>query len=338
MEAPKTVSEASRSGGMETPTAPNLRVKSVLVPTDFSEESVKAVQYGSAFAEKFNAQLLLLHVVPPAPVFAGLEAVPLVADDPKILKDIEGQLALFARNHIPTGVAVTQLVRFGSPFEEVVSIANARNIDLIILSTHGHTGIKRVAFGSTAERIVNRAGCPVLVVRQKEREFVGERQSLLDHRIRISRILAAIDFSDSSRKALQYAVGFAKCFEASIVCVHVLNIPYGAGEAGIAVQLETFQKAFHVDAEKKIAALIKETAESVPTEIIIRAGGPYHEVVKAADERQIDLIVTGTHGRTGVGHFLLGSTAERIVRHAHCPVLVVREKEHDFLAATDDAT
>jgi nucleotide-binding universal stress UspA family protein len=315
-----------------------LQLKNILVPTDFSDESLKAVHYGSAFARRFSATLLLLHVVPPAPVFAGFEAVPLVADDPDILKNSEEHLAQFATKHIPMGAAVTQLVRFGSPFEEIVSIGKARNIDLIVVSTHGHTGIKRVAFGSTAERIINRAGCPVLVVREKEREFVSGQQPPFDNAIRINRILVAIDFSDSSRKALQYAIGFAKQFDSSVTCVHILNVPYGAGEAGIAVELETFQKAFHVDAEKKMAALLKETGASVETEKIIRTGGPYHEVIKVADERQIDLIVTGTHARTGVGHFLLGSTAERIVRHAHCSVLVVREKERDFVTATDRAT
>lgn len=270
--------------------------------------------------------------MPPAPVYAGFESIPIVADDSTVIKNYEAQLAQLATRHLPATVAVSPLVRFGSPFEEIVSIANARKIDLIIVSTHGHTGMKRVAFGSVAERIVQQAGCPVLVVREKEHEFVdGGGGKARNDSIRINRILVAVDFSESSRKALQYAVGFAKEFGGSITLVHVLNVPYGAGEAAMVVEFEAFQKSFHLDAEKKMASLLAEFAGSVEADTVITTGGPYREIIKLADERQIDLIVVGTHGRTGIGHFLLGSTAERIVRHAHTPVLVVRDKEHDFI-------
>lgn len=308
-----------------------LALTNILVPTDFSRESLKAVHYGIAFARQFNAVFWLVHAIEPAGIAAGLEGIPITIDESQVANNLEQQLAEFASKHIPSDIAVRTLVERGRAFEEIISIARARNIDLIIASTHGHTGFKRVLFGSTAERIVQRAPCPMLIVREHEQEFLGGAARQDEEIIRLKRILVPIDFSDCSRNALRYAVAFAKQFKAEILCLHSIEIPYGTGEAGIVIETEAFRKRLHEEAKKQMTVLLQEEGATVSEECILKLGTPYREIIQAADDRGIDLVIMGTHGRTGVKHFLLGSSTERVVRHAHCPVLVVREREHEFI-------
>jgi nucleotide-binding universal stress UspA family protein len=307
------------------------RLKNILVPTDFSTESNKALRYGIAFAQKFDAVLSLIHVVEPPPVFGGFESIPIVVEDAEVQKNADQNLVALAKKNVPLGVAVSPLAVRGVPFEEIVSTARARKIDLIITSTHGHTGLKRVLFGSTAERIVQRAPCPVLAVREREHEFLTGATKSENGGIRLARILVPTDFSDCSRKALHYATAFAKIFRAEIFLLHVLDMPLAAGEAGMAVEMAAYQKSIHAAADKGMIAFLKDHPEPPPAEKEIRAGVPYREIIQTADNQRIDLIVMGTHGRTGLGHFLLGSVTERVVRHARSPVLVVREREHEFI-------
>lgn len=150
---------------------------------------------------------------------------------------------------------------------------------------------------------------------------------------RLKRILVPIDFSERSHKALEYAIPFAKQFQAEILCLHVIEIPYGAGESGFVAEMEAFRKDMLRDTRKRMDELRSRQMAGIPSRAEVRTGAPYHEITRAAEEENIDLVIMATHGRTGLGRFFLGSTTERVVRHAHCPVLVVREHEHEFLAS-----
>jgi len=149
---------------------------------------------------------------------------------------------------------------------------------------------------------------------------------------RLTRILAPIDFSDCSLKALDYAAGFARSFQAWITLIHVVQVPYGTGEAVI-VDLDRIRQRMREDSERQLAALVTKLTrdQEISMDIIVREGNPYAEIVRVAQEQRIDLIIIATHGHTGIKHVLLGSVAERVVRHASCPVLVVREHEHEFV-------
>ena len=311
--------------------ASKLRLKNILVPTDFSAESLKALRYGIAFAHEFNAALWLIHVVEPPPFAAGFESLPIVIEDMQLVQKSERRLKELAAERIPSDIPMNTLVQQGPPFETIVSSARAHEIDMIVASTHGHTGVKRVLFGSTAERIVQHAPCPVLVVREREHEFLGDMPRTNHRAINLKRILVPIDFSECSRKAIEYGVAFAGEFKSEILCLHAIEIPYGTGEAGIVLETEAFNKRLREEAEQQAVVFLQNQAASPSQECAIKLGTPYREIIRMADEREIDLIIVGTHGRSGIRHFLLGSTAERVVRHAHCPVLVVREREHEFL-------
>jgi universal stress protein A len=149
--------------------------------------------------------------------------------------------------------------------------------------------------------------------------------------IAIRKILVPTDFSPASRKALSYALRFAKDRNSEITLLHVLEPETPLTLAGRPAAA-AFSEAELAGVEESLRALA-DSAETAGTgtKSVLRTGVATHEIVEAAKELDIDLIVIATHGFTGWKHFAIGSTAERVARAAPCPVLVVREKEHDFI-------
>jgi nucleotide-binding universal stress UspA family protein len=147
----------------------------ILVPTDFSKQSQNALKYAAAFAEKFGAELYLLHVVQDLAVFIPdmLTVAPPVVPSVKELTDaVYVAFDRIVEDNQLAAVTIHREVREGSPFSEIVRFAREENIDLIILSTHGHTGLAHMLLGSVTEKVVRKAPCPVLTVRDPEHEFV----------------------------------------------------------------------------------------------------------------------------------------------------------------------
>ena len=151
-----------------------INLKRILVPIDFSPLSKKALLYAARLAQQFNAQVDLFHVVEPEipPAFDGFMIAP-----PPITNgatsSCAGQMKTLANSARNAGVLrVNSTVRLGMPAFEIVEAAKEFDVDLIVIATHGYTGWKHFAIGSTAERVVRAAPCPVLVVREKEHEFV----------------------------------------------------------------------------------------------------------------------------------------------------------------------
>ena len=163
---------------------------------------------------------------------------------------------------------------------------------------------------------------------------LGERDSLSALAmppIRLKRILVPTDFSECSRQALRYAVPFARQFDASIVLLFVAQVNFPGAEV-IDVNVARLETELRVSGERQLKALLeREIGGAVPARAVVRTGQPVSEILHVAETMDIDLIVISTHGRTGLAHVFLGSTAEKIVRHAKCPVFVVREKERDFV-------
>lgn len=150
-----------------TASASPLRIKSILVPLDFSPSSKKALDYAVIVARQFKAKLTFLHVVEPAgtPDFAA--SFSLVMEDDKLMVAAKKELEnVIEAARVPRGLVEKILVRFGRSFHEITEAARTRKADLIIISTHGYTGLKHALLGSTTERVVRHASCPVLVVRQ----------------------------------------------------------------------------------------------------------------------------------------------------------------------------
>lgn len=150
-----------------------LKIRRILVPIDFSSRSKKALEYAIPFAKQFGARLCLLYVGPGYYLVPELAAVDLSTYQFTQRADAAAKLATFATREIPATFAVDLLVRNGQPALEIEDVAKEIDADLIIISTHGYSGIKHLWFGSIAEQVVRHASCPVLVVRESEREFLA---------------------------------------------------------------------------------------------------------------------------------------------------------------------
>jgi nucleotide-binding universal stress UspA family protein len=150
---------------------------------------------------------------------------------------------------------------------------------------------------------------------------------------KIKHILVPIDFSDCSKKALQYAVPLAKEHEAALTLLYVVPPAYGAGEYG-GIDYAQLEAGMREGGEKELAKLaMDERRGEISVDALVRVGSPGVNIIEVARSLPADLIVISTHGRTGLKHILLGSVAEHVVQRASCPVFVVREREHEIIAS-----
>ena len=148
-------------------------LKHILVPIDFSDCSKKALQYALPFAKEHQAALTLLYVVPPAYGAAEYGAIDYAQLEASMREGGEKELAKLVVDEVRGEVAADTLVRVGSPAREILETARSLPADLIVISTHGRTGLKHVFLGSVAEHVVQRAPCPVFVVREREPEILA---------------------------------------------------------------------------------------------------------------------------------------------------------------------
>ena len=145
--------------------------KTILVATDFSEVSLNALQVAKLFAEQFGATVQILTVIEPIPFIAGVESMPLAVTDDRVEKNTRMELARLVARELPPTISSKVEVLWGKPADEILKLARGCNVDLILLGTHGRTGLKHLLLGSTAENVVRRAPCPVLVVPPPERRI-----------------------------------------------------------------------------------------------------------------------------------------------------------------------
>lgn len=143
----------------------------ILVPIDFSDYSKMALDYAVEFAKKFNSQLFLIYVIEPIvyPSDFGLGQVPMSSIDMEIQSRAEDEMQKLVNEKVPKETKVSWIIRVGKPFIEIINEAKEKDCDLIIIATHGHTGIEHILFGSTAEKVVRKSPIPVLVVREKQK-------------------------------------------------------------------------------------------------------------------------------------------------------------------------
>ncbi len=150
--------------------------------------------------------------------------------------------------------------------------------------------------------------------------------------ISIKNVLCPIDYSVYSEKALKYAIEFAEKYNAKLYLMHVLDIRiYDINDPELynvnVIDKETINKL----RERLHKCISEDTRKNIEVETIVIEGVPFAEIIKKAREFKVDLIVLGTHGRTGLSHAIMGSVAEKVVRKAPCPVLTIRHPEHDFV-------
>lgn len=318
----KTGSQASKFPPASV--GPVIRLKRILVTTDFSIESKKALPYAAAFAERLGGEVALLHVVEPPPRFAGLESIALLQSGDAAMGRVFGALDALAGQTFGTKTRVTTHARTGKPFHVITNTAQELPADLIIMATHGYSGLKHTFLGSTTERVVRHAPCPVLAVRGAENKPAGRTRKP----VAIQRIVLATDFSEHSMKAFPLAQSLAVGFGARLTLMHVVEkFPIDA-MLGQELARDTSERLTgQARAQLMELAAALRRRDGLQADVAVRFGKPFDEITRGAKELDASLIVLSTHGYTGLKHAYLGSVAERVVRHAHCPVLVVRPNE-----------
>lgn len=152
-------------------------------------------------------------------------------------------------------------------------------------------------------------------------------------RIKINKILCPTDFSEPAENALRYAFTLADKYGAKVYVQHVLEpiTPVPGIDMGPSFNYDERPHTFQQVEEPLQEMLAKIDKASVPYETVVSRGAPFLEIIRTAKENEVDMIVIATHGRTGLAHILLGSTAEKVVRKATCPVLTVKQTEHEFV-------
>jgi nucleotide-binding universal stress UspA family protein len=320
------MSNSKRPGTAKPNIAPAAlpKIRKILATTDFSDESRAGVRYAVAVAEKLNAAVALLHVIEPHSRMSGVESVLLASQDSEVIALVREKLATLAKSEGKGDMAITSSVRTGKPFHEITTDARERAADLIVIATHGYTGAKRVLLGSTAEQVVRHAPCPVLTVPAR----TSPKRTGKIPPFKIKRILVPIDFSNISKDALPWATFLAAQFNAELILLHVVEkfpMDYLLGRELMNHTIVPLMKQAEADLEHLAGSLNKSTGVNISA--VVREGKPFEEICHAAETLGADLISLTTHGYTGLKHVWLGSTAERVVRHSHCPVLAVRAME-----------
>ncbi len=293
----------------------------ILLATDLSQSAKEAEAYACMLASSWRATLTAISILEfPPGMNPEYHVNRLYLGE--LMKQATKQLVELKTRAADHGLSVQTRVVTGIPSEEVLAAAKADDVDLIVVGTRGKTGLEHVMLGSTAERIIRMAPCPVLAVRS-EREGTGLAASGEPHPTALERILLPIDFSDCSVDALEYAAVVAQRTKASLMLLHVLEpVSYGIDFTFPHVsKRKQMRQALGKQLSDVVTAL---AAVGVPSEYSIRGGLPGDSILDVARTRPVDMIIMGTHGRRGLSHAFFGSVAESVLRKSHCPVLTVR--------------
>lgn len=279
----------------------------ILLPTDGSANAEAAIDHAIMLAERTDATVHGLFVVY-VTAFADFEGGIDVGAMQSTLEE-EGDTALetIQERCTAAGVSVETERRTGRPVREIRSYSDEIDADVIVMGTHGRSGLSRVLLGSVTEAVLRRASVPVLAV---------------PHGVTIppdgyDTMVVATDGSDGSRAAIEMAMDWASVLEAELHGIYVVD-------AGLAYT-DIVERALESEGSRAIAQLERQ-ADEAGLEVItaIEEGIPHEAICAYADENDADLIVVGSHGRDALERAMLGSVSERTVRTADQPVLVVR--------------
>lgn len=314
-----TVLEFKQDTSETNATSHAVAVKNVLYATDFSATSQAAIPYAAGICRKFGSTLHIAHVLSDATLLmsGGVDYVAIGAlyeDASTVAKEkidkIRGQLS---------GISMRSYVRHGRVWENLSDIVDENEIDLIVVGTHGRTGLGKIVLGSVAEDILRHAPCPVLTVgpkvsgRAKLPEFNVQAPTLAPVDLELQNVLYAANFTDASLRVAPVAIDLAEEFGARLTLIHVLE-NYSI--------LDAKSRPIE-DAVRQLQALVPKNAVAYVPEVIIEFGSPWQAIVNKAAERDADLIVLGAQAGSGTTH-LPWSTVHQVVARATCPVLTVR--------------
>jgi nucleotide-binding universal stress UspA family protein len=300
-----------------------MNIARILCPTDFSDASAHAADLATMIAGWYKARIAALHVVSAAVVLPEFSLSPGGSVDEAALDALRTATAGRFTEAAGAGVGVDVFLEVGSPAPLILDRAAALPADLIVMGTHGTSGFQHLMLGSVTERVLRKAVCPVLTVPPRAHAT---------SRIPFGRLLCAIDFSESSMAALQFALSLAEESDARLTMLHVLEWPWEEPPSPRLEDLPVEQGAALAEYRRyreKMAVMRLEALAAAPRlsqlpAVRLSNGKPHVQILEVAQEEGSDLIVIGVHGRNPFDMMVFGSTTNQVVRGAACPVLTLR--------------
>jgi nucleotide-binding universal stress UspA family protein len=296
---------------------PAVSFKNILLATDFSAASEKGFSYAVAMARRHGAKIDLVHVIPSESV----SFAPAPSAEQQRYEE-ERQLESLASRSELNQIPHEAILRAGSVGSVLSSLIREQEIDLVILATHGRSGLKKLVLGSVAEEVVRRAECPVLTVGPHIDTTLGTSG-------RFSRILFATDFHSASAKALDYALFLANEPETKLILLHVMP-PTALPGPGPSFHDEQAINAWQANVR---ASITEKMQKLLPPAVRLGSEPDYvvsfdfigDGIVKEAAARKADLIIAGAKRLAFVKAFAhsLGGVSYEVIRRAKCPVLTV---------------
>jgi nucleotide-binding universal stress UspA family protein len=278
-------------------------MKRILVPTDFSECAGWATEVAAGIAKKTGSRLYLLHIIqiPTYESNTSLDSYSDIAESLFVMKLVKQKFTELLKQPYLQGVNVQELVLFDSVYEAISKHAKENEIDLIVMGTHGSSGVKELLIGSNTEKIIRTSDVPVLSIKSKMLDFKPRN------------IVFASNFYGESMRNFDRIRSFARLFDATIHLLKV-NTP------------NNFETTAY--SERLMASFVEKAGLTDYTSNIYNEEKIEDGIHHFADRVGADLIAMETHGRTGVAHLLTGSITEGVANHSRLPVLSVKiEKE-----------
>ena len=300
-----------------------LSLKNILFATDFSETSESALPYATAISRHFGSTLHVAHVLSDTGLLlmtGGVDYVSMGTLYEDAITEAKEKLS-----HMSEGfdaIPYRTYVRHGQVWKNLAEIVSDAGIDMIVLGTHGRTGLGKLLLGSVAEDILRHAPCPVLTVgpkvsgRDRLPRLRGKERDIAPAELELRQIVFATNFAQNSALVAQTAVSLAEEFRARLTLLHVMEDYTRLGTQPGPIE----------DAIRRLRDLIPMNAilQYVP-ETVLEFGNAYDRILKVASDREADLIVVGARAQAEVGTtHLPWSTTHQVIARAHCPVMTVR--------------
>ena len=316
--------DASNSAIADRPAKTSLSVRNVLFATDFSATSEAALPYATAICRRFGSTFHLLHVLSDAGLLmmtGGVDYVSMGTIYEDAHNEAKEKLEQVSA-HLET-IPHRSYVRHGVVWKNLVDIIEQNNIDLVVVGTHGRTGLGKLLLGSVAESILRHTPCPVLTVgpnvsgRAKLPVFQNPGAELAPLDLEIRQILFATNFASSAAREAQEAAWLAEEFHSRLTIMHVLEeyTRLGSNPEPIEENLQKLRKLIPRKSE----------LQYIP-EALLEFGHAPERILNAAEEREADIIILGAPAyRDIAATHLPWSAAHHVIAQAHCPVLTIRE-------------
>jgi len=291
----------------------------IVVATDFSQTANLVIDRALDLARRHDSEIALVHVMQPdLPTLASPEMIVVPPNYADRLRDASSDaLEQEAARVRAAGVRVTTHLEHGVPAQRITARADALGADLILIGARGHTRFEHLLLGSVVESVVRTAHQPVLTVHPTDRRPVEP----------VGTLLFPTDLSNDADEALAAAIRLlARRPQSRILLVHTFHlapsvVPFtGFGEAVPPYFVENAQQIAEAAVQPVVDRLRRRGFD---VEAVVERGDPAEIVIALAARRSVDVIAIGTHARSPLRRFLLGSTALRVVEHAPCPVLTV---------------